>query len=351
MEKNVNRLKRNCFKIIHYHNIMQKILIVGYGSIGKRHLKNLIKNYNVEIIICTKQKIENIKKKNIKIYSNLDDCLKEQPDIGFITNETKFHIPTAIKLAKHGLDLFIEKPVSDSIIGHKTLTKLIEEKKIITQVGCMWRFHPCIKKIKEMIEAKKIGRVLSIQIENGSFLPDYHPYEDYRKSYAAKKNLGGGVLLTQVHELDYLYWFFGLPKEVFSITEKISDLEISVDDISASVLKFKNKIIAELHLDYFQKPDFKKCKIKGTKGTIYWDSDLNEVKLFDIKKEHWITILKLKKFEKNTMFLSELEHFFDCVKNKKDTINNFEEGVKVLKIGLALKRASKSKKMINIKND
>ena len=330
---------------------MKKILLVGYGSIGKRHLKNIVNNYDVRVIICTKQKIKNLKNKNIEICGRLNDCLKKQPDIGFITNETRFHIPTAIELAKQGLDLFIEKPVSDSIEGSKKLSKLIKEKGIVSQIGCMWRFHPCIKKIRDMLKEEEIGRVLSVQIENGSFLPDYHPYEDYRKGYAAKKNLGGGVLLTQIHDLDYLYWFFGLPKEVFSVTEKISDLEISVDDISASILKFKNKILVEMHIDYFQRPDFKSCKIKGTKGTIYWDSDINEVKLFDAKQNHWKTILKLKKFERNSLFLSELEHFLDCVKNRKKTINDFDQGVKVLKIGLALKKASKLKKMIVIKND
>ena len=110
-------------------------------------------------------------------------------------------------------------------------------------------------------------------LESGSYLPDWHPYEDYRNSYASKENLGGGVVLTCIHEIDYLHWFFGEIKELFAMTGKFSDLKIEVDDLASVTMKFSNNIIVELHLDFFQKPDFRCCKIIGTNGTIYWDSD------------------------------------------------------------------------------
>jgi len=259
---------------------VKKILIVGYGSIGRRHVKNLLEYSKYEILILTKRKIKNNKETRIRYFDSLTNVLKEKPEIGFITNETSFHIEIAIKLAKKNIHLFIEKPLSNSIKNIQKLQKIVNKNKLITQMGCNWRFHPCIKKIKSIVEKNEIGKIYSVQVESNSYLPDWHPYEDYRKGYAAKKELGGGILLTCIHELDFLYWYFGKVEEMFSVTKKQSQLEVNTDDISIMILKFKKNILGEIHLDYFQRPDFKRCKIIGSKGTLYWDSSINEVKFY-----------------------------------------------------------------------
>ena len=326
-----------------------KILVVGYGSIGKRHVTNLLKNTRSEIIICTKRKDVKFSNRNIKVINSLNKALKEKPTVGFITNETAYHIPTAIKLAKAGLDLFIEKPLSNSTKGIKTLQKIVKEKKLIVQMGFHMRFHKCIMKIHEFLEKKKVGRVISGQVENGSYLPDWHPYEDYRKGYAAKNSLGGGIVLTQIHEIDYLYWFFGNPKTIYSVTGKFSDLETPVDDYSSSIMKFKKNITTEMHLDFFLGYEYKRCKIKGTKGIIFWNSVYNEVKFFDAKKKSWKIILKLKKFERNDMYVDEIKYFLKCVKNRKKPMNSLDEGIDTMKIALNIIKSGKTKKAIDVK--
>ena len=193
---------------------------MGYGSIGKRHVKNLLNHTDSQIIIYTKRQDLDFKTKHVIVSNSLEYCLSQNPNIGFICNETAKHVPVSIKLAKAGMDLFIDKPLSHSIKGISTLNETVKEKKLVTQMGCQLRFHACIKKIRQLLAQKKIGKIISVQAENGSYLPDWHPYEDYRKGYAAKKNLGGGVVLTQIHDIDYLYWFFGNPKSIFSITGK-----------------------------------------------------------------------------------------------------------------------------------
>lgn len=173
---------------------MLKVLVVGYGSIGKRHIENISLLKDVEILVCTKQKYDKfLQKKKCKVYGTLDECIREKPDVAFITNVTSLHVKTAKKLATAGINLFIEKPLSNSLNGIPRLLGIVQQKKLITLMGCVFRFHPCIKKIKEIISSKEIGRVLSVRVENGSFLPDWHPYEDYSKSYAARKDLGGGL--------------------------------------------------------------------------------------------------------------------------------------------------------------
>ena len=327
---------------------MNKILVVGYGSIGKRHVKNLLQFSKYEILILTKQKINNKKETRIKYFDSLTDALKEKPEIGFITNETSYHVEIALKLAKKNMHLFIEKPLSNSIKNIKKLQEIVKRKKLITQMGCNWRFHPCIKKIKEILIKNEIGKIYSVQVESNSYLPDWHPYEDYTKGYAAKKELGGGISLTCIHELDFLYWYFGKVDEIFSVTKKQSQLKINADDISIMILKFKKNILGEIHLDYLQRPNFKRCKIIGSKGTLYWDSIINEVKFYSNNKNKWIKKIEIKKYEKNQMYIDEILHFLKSVKNMKKTINPLNDGLKTLEISLTAKKSSEQKKMLKI---
>ena len=326
-----------------------KFLIAGYGSIGKRHLENIMSNNNSEIIVYSKRKdLSNLTKKNIKIFNSLEKCLAEKPNIGFITNETVHHVPVSKKLANAGLDLFIEKPLSNSTKSISELVKLTKTKKLVTLMGCNLRFHECIKKIKSLIEQEKIGKIISVQVECGTYLPDWHPNEDYSKGYSARDDLGGGVVLTCIHEIDYLYWFFGEVKEVFSFTGKFSNLKIKSDDLSAIIMKFRNNVIAEIHLDYFQKPETRSCKIIGTKGTIVWNSSDNQVKLYNLKNNKWSTKLKIKNYKKNDMYKKELAHFINCIKQKKKSLNDISQGQYVLKIALGIIKSSKLKRVVTI---
>ena len=327
---------------------MKKILVVGYGSIGKRHVENLLSISNLEVIVCTKRNDIGKLKKHAKVYHSIKQCLEEKPDVGIIANETSLHVPTAIKLAKAGLDLFLEKPLSNSLKDVEKLRTIIKKKKLITQMGCNLRFHPCIKKIKSMIEQQKIGKIISAQVQTCSYLPDYHPWEDYRKGYAARKDLGGGVLLTQIHEIDYMYWLFQEVENVISISGKLSDLDITAEDYVSSLLKFKNKIIGELHMDYFQRPDFRSCKIRGTKGEIYWNSDNNSVNIYRMDKKRWKTELEVKNYQRNFSYAEQLKHFLKCVKQRKETINDIEQGIDTLKIALAMKKSSKIMKPVRV---
>jgi len=322
---------------------------VGFGSIGKRHLENLLKHFDTEIIICTKRKdLPSSILNKCKIFGSIEQCITEKPDIGFVTNTTNDHVDTSLKLVNAGIDVFIEKPLSDSLHDVEKLSELIKNKKLISFIGCNLRFHKCIQKIKEIISNNEIGKIISVQAQSGSYLPDWHPYEDYRKSYASKKELGGGVILTCIHELDYLYWFFGEVQEVFAISGKFSELELDVDDLASILMKFKNNVIAEIHLDYFQRPDFRSCKIIGTKGTIYWDSETNLVKMYDIKTKKWIEKIRISNYEQNTMYEDELQHFIACVNKREKSINDIDQGINVLKIASSIINSSEKNCVIKI---
>ena len=326
-----------------------KVLVVGFGSIGHRHVNNLLKYPDMEVIICTNKKsISTEIQKSCKIVKSLEYGIKETPDIAFITNVTSEHVSTAIKLAECGINLFIEKPLSHSMEHIDSLSEIIKRKKIKVMIGSNFRFHECIKKIKELLDENLIDEIISVRVECGSYLPDWHPNEDYRSGYAAQKELGGGVVLTCIHEIDYLHWFLGQVDDVVSFSGKHSDLELNVDDLSTALLKFKKNIIAEIHLDFFQRKEFRSCKIIGKKGTIYWDSDSNLVKLFDINENKWIEILKISNYDRNQMFMKELEYYFDCINHNKEPMNTVIESKEVLKIALGIIESSKTKKVVKI---
>lgn len=323
---------------------------MGYGSIGKRHIQNLSNYSDIEIIVCTKRKQDIFLKKNkCKVIKSLKKSISENPDFAIISNVTSLHIETAIELANAGIHFLIEKPLSHNQNGVKKLLNVIKTKKLITLIGCHLRFHPCIIKIKEIIEKKKIGKVLAVQAQNSSYLPDWHPYENYKESYAAKKELGGGVVLTSIHELDYLYWLFGKINDVFSISDKSGDLELSCDDMSSSLLKFKAGIVGEVHLDFFQKTIIRQCNIIGTKGIISCNINLNRIKLYNPITKKWSVQLELKNYDINEVYKRELDHFIKCVKNNKKSINDVGEGINVLKIALSVIKSSKIKKMVHVK--
>jgi len=312
-------------------------------------VRNLLQFPELEILICTKNRRLKVDKKRVKVFDNLEEALREKPDAAFVTNVTNQHVPTAIKLAKKGIHIFIEKPLSDSEYRISDLSKIVKEKKLVTLIGCNLRFNSCIRKIKEMILEGSIGRIICAQVECGTYLPDWHPLEDYRLGYSARKDMGGGVILTVIHEIDYLYWFFGDVKEVISMSGKYSDLELDVEDLSASILKFKNNIIAEIHLDYFQQPNSRRCKIIGTSGTITWDEETNLVKVYHVKDKRWITSLNQSKYDNNQEYVDEVQHFLRCITKKEKSINDLKQGIDTLKIALAIKNSSKNKCLVNLK--
>ena len=327
-----------------------KALVIGYGSIGKRHIENLSQISNNQIIVCTNRKSDSFLKKNkCKIVSSIESGIKEKPDFAIISNVTNLHLSTALKLANAGIHFLCEKPLSNNLKNISKLLTLVKRKNLITLMGSNFRFHPGIKLMKKMIENNEIGKVIVVHAENGSYLPNWHPQENYSQSYAARNDLGGGVVLTCIHEIDYLYWFFGKIKEVFSITGKFSDLKITADDLSSIILKFKNNVIGEIHLDYFQEPSVRNCKIVGTKGTILLDFNNKSLRKYTRNNKKWSSKFEDKKFDYNSMYVDELNYFINCVKKKKIPANDIQAGYETLKIAMAIINSGQKNKRVSIK--
>lgn len=330
-----------------------KILIIGCGSIGTRHLKNLISISAGEIIAyrTRKKKIRDIEEKyHIKTYSDLDEALDQNPDAALITNPTSLHIQTALTAANHGCHLFIEKPISHNLNGIDELMNITRKKTLVVLIGCNLRFHPCMKFVKKLIDTNRIGKVISARVQMGQYLPDWHPWEDYRAMYSAHRSLGGGIILDAIHELDYVRWLLGDVDQVFSLSDKLSDLDIDTEDVAEILMKFKNGTIAEVHLDYIQRYPGRSCEIIGDKGSILLDLIKGIVNVYTSEKKEWELYEKPEEYEMNQTYIDEMSHFINCIKGKERPLISIEDGVEVLKLALAAKDSARTGKLIEINN-
>ena len=251
-----------------------KFLVAGYGSIGRRHLRNLIELGQNDLVLLRSHKstLPEDEIKDIPVETTVEKALAHHPDGVIIATPTALHLDTAIPAARAGCAILMEKPVSN---GSERLAELREALTLNggrLQMGFQFRFHPGLAKVKELIESGAIGQPLSFRAEWGEYLPGWHPWEDYRTGYAARKDLGGGVLLTLSHPLDYLRWLFGDPAWVWGMNGRISPLELDVDDIAEIGLAMKNGMTGSVHLDYYSRPAANGLEVVGSEGRLRCDN-------------------------------------------------------------------------------
>ena len=291
-----------------------KILVVGGGSIGKRHLRNL-NLLGYDELYCFKRKYDSKFEINFncKVICSDKELKNLCPSIIVICNPSSEHLNWIKKAQVLNASLFVEKPM---VISQSQLTESINiwKNNNVFFIGFMLRYHPAVKKIKSILEKKLIGDIYSARFEFGSWLPYWHPWEDYKKSYASQKLFGGGVINTICHELDLIQFFFDLPKNVISSKKNYGILEIDVEEICECILEYPDKLVS-LHLDYLQKDYDRNIKILGSKGKIVWDWHSEEVKVFLHKRP--LESYKFSDFDLNQLYIDEMKDFLNLVSQKK----------------------------------
>ncbi len=330
----------------------RKFLVIGCGSIGKRHIGNLIALNEKDIVAfdIKPERCQEVKSLfGVEVWDNLADAWNANPDVAVITTPTNMHVPLAIMAADHGCHMFIEKPLSHSLESIADLLDSVRRKNLVTLVGCNMRFHPCLKHIKKMIEDGVIGRVMAMRIEFGQYLPDWHPREDYRRGYSAHVELGGGIILDAIHELDYIRWMLGEIDTVACIAGKLSDLEIDTEDTAAILLRFSSGAIGEMHLDYLQRVYSRTCHIIGDKGTIWWDYKTGEVIWYSAESKEWQSYRNPPEWEPNHMYREEFQHFLQCFLSEEKPCLDVFQAAQVLRVALAAKESAKTERFVKVK--
>jgi predicted dehydrogenase len=263
----------------------------------------------------------------------LDTALAVEPDIAFITNPTSLHIETAITCAKAGCHLFIEKPLSDSLAGVDELLTLVERNNLITYIGCQLRFHPVLQHIASLLQQNTIGELYSYRGYSGSYLPHWRPEQDYRNSYSADPNMGGGVVLDLIHEIDYAYWLFGDTVDIRSWIGQVSDLEIDTEYVAEIILETETGVVGQIHLDYYRPTARRTIEITGSSGTIRGDLIDGRVR---ISTNH-TTETEEFDFERNDLYERQLDSFLSHIQSGTPCKNDLREARRVLEIALEIK--------------
>lgn len=327
-----------------------KTLIAGMGSIGRRHLRNLLDLRKDEIMVYRTHQstLPDEDLPVVKIETDFHRALSYQPDAVIVANPTSKHLEIAIPFAKTGASILLEKPVSHNTDGVNELKHAEKSGGGRILMGFQFRYHPGLIKAADWMKDGAIGRVISVRCEWGEYLPSWHPWEDYRKSYSARGDLGGGVVLTLSHPIDYLRWLVGEISELWAFTGKVSDLEIGVEDCAEVGLRFENGATGNLHLDYFRCPAEHRFEIIGTAGMIEWRNATGAARLFRSESDSWESSLLPEGFERNDLFIAEMKHFLDVVEKKAKPVCTLEDGIKALKIALAVHESAKTKQVVKI---
>jgi predicted dehydrogenase len=315
------------------------ILICGLGSIGRRHMRNLLAlDQEVVLLRSGKSTLPEIDLEGLSVESDLQVALERwEPEAVIVSNPTALHLEFAIPAAEAGCHLLIEKPVSNTMDGVSELQQAVQRNAVEVLIGFQFRFHPVLKQVKTLLEEETIGRPLYVRSHWGEYLPDWHPWEDYRASYSAREDLGGGVVLTLCHPFDYLRWLFGEVKTVSGLVMNSGALEIDVEDTAEAILTFNDGPLASVHLDYNQRPAQHRLEIVGSRGSILWDQAEAAASLWSDTTGEWKVIPPPAGFERNTLFRDEMRHFLDLIEGKTEPVCSLEDGIRALEIALAVK--------------
>ena len=333
-----------------------RALVVGLGAIGQRHARNLRLLLGERLVLSA---LRSRRDRRVitdtlaltgddpeadcdgGVFTHLDDALAAGQDVVLVCNPTRLHVPVARAAIQSGAAVFLEKPVSDDLADAVALRDEAAARGATVAVGCQLRFHPALQSLQRIIADGALGRLVAVHVEEGEYLPGWHPYEDYRTSYAARRELGGGVVLTQIHELDYVQWLFGVPDRLFAVGGTIGSLDIDVED-TASVLALHHvdgrPLAVHVHLDYLQRPPRRTCRVVGEEGTVELDLRAPWLRWTDAGGRV-VRHDTFDGFARSTMFVDELAAFLDAAGGRRAPEVDLAHAVDTMRIAAAVRSA------------
>ncbi len=325
-------------------NETRPILVLGCGSIGKRHLGNLwsLGVRNLCAMDPQPERREEVRQRwPIPTFSTLEEALEARPYAAFICSPPRFHVAQALELARHDVHLFLEKPLSNTLDGVDELIAELERRDLRSLVGCNFRFHPGLQETKRLLESGAIGQVLSARASFGQYLPDWHPWEDYRRGYSARRDLGGGVVLDRIHEVDYLYWLFGEVETVFGVAGHFSRLEIETEDLAEAVLRFRSGVIGSVHVDYINRSYTCQAEIVGDQGTIRWSFQEHRLDYYLAGDGVWRS-LHWPRYDVNAMYVEQTKHFLRLLAGEEPSYKDVRQARAILRVALAVLQSAQT---------
>jgi predicted dehydrogenase len=327
--------------------VIMEFLVVGCGSIGERHIMNLkqvVPHSTIDAYDSSHERLDKVQQKYSinKVDQSIIDSKKY--DCVLVCTPPVSHVEIAIRALQAGSNVFIEKPLSNSLRNVQKLQRLAARKKLLVFVGYNFRFNKGINTIKKILDEHKLGKILHVSAYYGQYLPDWRPWQDYKKSYTARKKLGGGIIHDGSHEIDYLVWLLGRPSHMqsqFAFTDTLSTDTEAMADI---LLRFDKNALGYIHLDFVRREYKRTLEVLCENGIVQWSLSEGVVKLLNASDKAWSTLQLNESI--NDMYVQEIKHVILCMeKHRRSEIIDIENGISSLKLSeLAHKHGSYERK-------
>lgn len=326
-----------------------RFAVIGCGSIGKRHIRNLLACGVRDIVGIdpSPERQAEARVLGVQAAASLDQSPIASLTAAIIASPNIYHRDNLRHCADLGLHVLVEKPLAVSSRGLDEIVTEFESKRLVGHVGSNFKFHPSFARMRE--ELPSIGRVLAARAVSGQYLPDWHPWEDYRQGYSANTSLGGGVLLD-THELLYLTWFVGPAAEVACLNGKVSDLEIDTEDLAQIVLRHRCGALSTIQADYLQRSYHRTYEFTGTEGSLMWDVNAQQVRRYSAASNTWTVWDEPRGYDLNTMYADQTRHFLAAVEagNPDAVATPLAEGLAVLRLTEAAKLSQAERRIVSL---
>ncbi len=318
------------------------VLITGTGSIGQRHIQNITRLYPEAkfIILRRETRVDELSKSlHAEVQGHIDEALKLQPDFALVATPSARHIDALIPLIDAGIPLYIEKPVVTTRPDVARLRSQLKSAQYSAPnlVGCNLRFLPSLIAMRETVLSGKLGRIVRAQLTAGQWLPDWRPEQDYRQSYSAKMEMGGGVIMDLIHEIDMARWLFGEFSRVRGLVGKFSSLEIDCEDTAGILLgDSKEGPMVSITLDYVSRKPVRRYEIVGEEATLIWD--LQKQSLEIMGAEHTESIdCGATGFDMADTYRIAMKEFLSALQKPRSLSPDMEDGLKSVELALTAK--------------
>lgn len=326
------------------------VLVVGTGSIGMRHIRNLL-DLGAEVGAFSyrlrSSSSANPLPPEVSLVENLDQALTGSWNAVVIANRTHQHVSIAHAAAANGKHLFIEKPLSDSLKGVSELLRMSIERQLVVEAGYMLRFHPNLRWMSTYLQSGELGNLYFARAQVGQYLPDWRPGTDYRQCYSARHGEGGGVILDLIHELDLIVWLLGGVSDVAAMTRYVSQLQIETEALAHVSLRLISGLLVQVHLDYLRPSYARSLEIVGSQGVLAWDYLSGTVTLTARDGVAQVVHRAPEGFERNDLFLEHMRHFIRRLGDREvEPISPLSDAIAVLQVALACHKSAAERRFV-----